>query len=351
MKGNESKKVWLILDGKIVTDHKIEAFTFGKLLTRLQRVIDSIQEAKYRGHKKKDFVLYLTDLEPGSVAAAFQPMDFPTDLFDGTIIFDKIVYNFQDLVKTLATSTDEFRRKIDAEFEDSVDKIRFLENFKGMLSKRNKFSVNIGYAAVKPINTISLPAHREGYIQDLISEYYESSSVEVKGIITRIKGDEPRSFTIRTQSNDTIRCVYSSETEKDVMALFKSPVIVKGILNQKMKVKEMETLKEVRPFNSFTFEQIGEFPLLQPLIVRVSYHDKDEQWCLENEELTLSGYGSSFDDAQASLKESLESLIIGILTFNDDILTERSKVIKKNLQKYLDLNRMVDLIKGVEIES
>lgn len=351
MTNNGSKKVWLIIDGKIVTDHKIEADTFGKLLTNLQRVIDKIREAKFKGHNKKDFVLYLTEIEKGSVAAALQPLDFPTDLSDGSMVFDQMVYNLEDLIQTLSESTDEFKRKIDDEFQDPSDKIRFLESFRGILSKKNKFTVSFGYDLVKPSNPITLPAHREGYIQDLISEYYEKSSVELKGIIMRIKGDEPRSFTIKTQTNETIRCIYSPETEKNVMNLFKSPVIVKGVLNKRMKLKEMETIKEVRPFTSMAFPELGEYSFLQPLSVRVSYHDKDDQWSLENDELTLAGFGSSFEDALESLKESLESLIIGILVFDEESLTEKSRIIKKNFQKYLNTDQMSTMIKGIEREN
>ncbi|GEM_PF-1678747 len=351
MNNNESKKIWLIISGKIVTDHKIEASTFGKLLTNLQHVIDAIQEAKFKGHSKKEFILYLTHFEQGSVAAALQPSGFQTDLLSGSMVFEEMVYNLEDLIKTLIDSTEGFKTKIDDEFLLPYDKIRFLESFRGMLSKRNKFSVSIGYDIAKPSHPVSLPAHREGYIKDLISEYYEKSSVEVKGIIMRVKGDDPRSFTIKTETNDTIRCVYTPETEKDVMNLFKSPVIVRGLLNKRRKLKEMEMVKDIRPFSSMTLTELGEFSFLLPLSVRVSYHDPDEQWCLENDELTLAGYGNSFGDASVSLKESLESLVIGIFAFDEASLTGKSKEIKKNLQKYLNLDQMNGMIDGIQIES
>jgi hypothetical protein len=351
MTTNESKKLWLIINGKVVTDHKIEASTFGKLLTNLQHVIDAIQEAKFKGHIKKDFILYLTHFEQGSVAAALQPSSFQTDLFRGSMVFEEMVNNLEDLITTLIDSTDGFKTKIDEEFQLPYDKIRFLESFRGMLSKRNKFTVSVGYDTVKPSHPVLLPAHREGYIKDLISEYYEKSSVEVKGIIMRVKGDDPRSFTIKTETNDTIRCVYTPETEKDVMNLFKSPVIVRGLLNKRRKLNEIEMVKDVCPFTLMTLTELGEFSFLQPLSIRVSYHDQDEQWCLENDELTLSGYGNSFGDASVSLKESLESLIVGILAFDEKSLTDKSREIKKNLQKFLNLDQINGMIDGIEIES
>ena len=74
------------------------------------------------------------------------------------------------------------------------------------------------------------------------------------------------------------------------------------------------------------------------VVIRVSYDDKDNHWCLANEELSLEGYGNTYEQALSSLKESLESLIVGYLAFKDAKLSEKSRKIKQNLQTYLELN-------------
>ena len=139
--------------------------------------------------------------------------------------------------------------------------------------------------------------------------------------------------------------------EKDVMNLFKNPVIVRGILNKRVRLKEMEIVKEVRPFTSLHPDGLGEFSFLQPLTVQVSYHDQDDQWCLEHSGLTLSGFGASRDDALISLKESLESLIIGLVTFKDDSLSEMSREIKTALKKSISLDQMDGMAAGITVES
>ena len=108
MAGHETKKFWLIIDGKIVTDHRIEAYTFGKILTNLQKVVDVFQQTKYGEHPKTDFKLYLTNTGKGSVAVAFQPLDFTTELFKESLVFDEMVFDPRNssthLSKTLMNS-------------------------------------------------------------------------------------------------------------------------------------------------------------------------------------------------------------------------------------------------------
>jgi len=338
MAGHETKKFWLIIDGKIVTDHKIEAYTFGKILTYLQKVVDVFQQTKYGEHPKTDFRLYLTNTGKGSVAVAFQPLDFSTELFKESLVFDEMVFDLQDLINALIENTDEFREKIERDFEDPSQIIRFLESFRGMLSKKNKFSVKVGYDTKKPRKPVVLPSHREAYIEGLISEYYRKSAIEIKGVITRIKGDEPRSFTIKTLDNETIKCDYPADWEKDVRAFFKSSVTVNGVMSKRARLKEMEVVKDIQSFNSITLDSLDEFTFRQPVVIRVSYDDKDNHWCLANEELSLEGYGSTYEQALSSLKESLESLIVGYLAFKDAKLSEKSRKIKQALQTYLELN-------------
>jgi hypothetical protein len=351
MPDSEPKKFWLIIDGKIVTDHKIEAYTFGKLLTNLQRVIDVLHETKHGSHPRKDFRLYLTEVSEGSVAVALQPLDYTTELFNDSFIFDEMVNNFHDLIHHLIDSPEEFRRMIEREFSNPATLIRFLENLIGLLSRKNKFNVKFGYSAQKPKKPTALPSHREGYIQDLIHEYYRKSMIEVKGVITRIHGDDPRSFTIRTLDNTIIKCNYPPEWEKDLMALFKSSVSVNGVMSQKVKLNEMEVVKELRPFNSETLDSIGDIIFKMPLPVRVSYDDRDGHWCLENEELFLSGYGKTYHEALVSFSDSLDSLIAGYFAFEERSLSEKSRNIKKNLQTYLDLNELGQRYGELTVES
>lgn len=347
MPGRAARNIWLIIDGKIVTDHKIEAFTFGRILTSLQRVVDILHETKHGSHPKADFRLYITQWAEGSVAVAFQPRDFTTELFSDSFVFDEMVYSLTGLAEELIENPDQFRKKLESEFSEPATRIRFLENFSGLLSKKNKFNVRIGYAVEKPKKPLALPSHRGAFVDDLIQEYYRKSMIEVKGIITRIHGDDPRSFTVKTLDNGTVKCSYPAEWEKDLMALFKSTVAVSGVMSRKAKSSEMEAVKDIQEFNTVTLDALGDISFRQPLVVRVSYDDRDGHWCLENSELSLSGYGTTYMEAVGSLAESLDSLIVEYLAFGDEKLSGRSKKIKKSLQEYLDLAQAARRFEGL----
>jgi hypothetical protein len=115
-------------------------------------------------------------------------------------------------------------------------------------------------------------------------------------------------------------------------------VTVNGVMSKRARLKEMEVVKDIQSFNSITLDTLDEFTFRQPVAIRVSYDDKDNHWCLANEELSLEGYGCTYEQALSSLKDSLESLIVGYLAFKDANLSEKSRKIKQNLQTYLELN-------------
>jgi hypothetical protein len=72
---------------------------------------------------------------------------------------------------------------------------------------------------------------------------------------------------------------------------------------------------------------------------------------LANEELSLAGYGSTYEQALSSLKESLESLIVGYIAFKDAALSEKSQKIKRSLLTYLDLNDYRQQLGELTVES
>ncbi|ADC64640.1 conserved hypothetical protein [Ferroglobus placidus DSM 10642] len=84
--------------------------------------------------------------------------------------------------------------------------------------------------------------------------------------------------------------------------------------------------------------KIGEFELSDSLAFSVSY-DEQGLWCVENDEVEIYGYGSTFHEAVKDLEESLRSLLIGFLAFPDEKLNERSKEIKLALSKYINIDK------------
>lgn len=82
--------------------------------------------------------------------------------------------------------------------------------------------------------------------------------------------------------------------------------------------------------------RIGKYSLKKILVCTVNFDNSDGMWCVENEELALTGYGHTIKEAVENLEESLESLIVGFKTFPDEKLHEKSIEIKKKLAHYVD---------------
>ncbi|WP_290596762.1 MULTISPECIES: hypothetical protein [unclassified Archaeoglobus] len=56
--GDEPKKIWLKIDGKVVADGRIEIYTFGNLLVNLQKIINIISRYRWIRRKKDEFKLF-----------------------------------------------------------------------------------------------------------------------------------------------------------------------------------------------------------------------------------------------------------------------------------------------------
>lgn len=335
----EPKKLWLVVEGKVVSDHGIEAYTFGQLLTGLQRIIDVLKISKYgRKHKKDIFRLFLTRISPGSLVAELQPRYYEGDIIGG-IPFNEVASDFQKLVQVLIDDPEEFKTELEREFADPSYILRFLQGLDSIWSKRNRFVVKTGLGYKEPEKLVELPPARQRYIKELIEEYIEKSSTEIKGVIIRIKGDEPRNFTIRTLDGENIKCHYPPEWERDIMSLFKSPVVVKGVISKKARTKEIETITDLKKLSVELIGKIGKFSLREPIPFRVSYDEKEDLLCLENDELAIYGYGSTYSEVLSDLEDSLESLIVGFLAFPDERLSEKSLEIKEKLSKYIDIEK------------
>jgi len=87
--------------------------------------------------------------------------------------------------------------------------------------------------------------------------------------------------------------------------------------------------------------KIGRYRLRKSASFNVFYDERDGMWCVENEELALAGYGSSYRKALKDLRDSLDSLLVGFHNIPEEKLSEKSKEIKHRLQEYIDLERFL----------
>ncbi len=96
-----------------------------------------------------------------------------------------------------------------------------------------------------------------------------------------------------------------------------------------------------------TVDEIDGYSLKAPILLTVSYDRTDRLWCLENDELALSGYGPTLESALDNLKEGFDALITGIMAFDDSEISEDSMCIKRSLEKHVvfdDFSHITPLI-------
>lgn len=342
---SHKNKLWIKIDGNIVDNHKIEIQPFSKILENIQKVVGILQEIDHPNIKKNSFKLYLASTYESSFLSEIQSSP-QYDLLNNEPIFNNILLKFKNISLSLNESDSSFIDTIEDVFEEPVQILKFLKAFRGILSKNN-YRVYTTFTPEIPTietNYIILPYGRDELIDELIKKYTSQALVQKLGIIIRLKGDYPRKFVIETIDGEMITCEYSHIMEESIHGLYKTPILIEGIVNQKIKTMEMEEIHKIEPFNSKEEIKIGEFELKTPMNIEVSYDKDNENWVLSNTDIMVYGRGTKLSDAEISFADGFERLLIGFLMFENDELSPKSQKIKKDLEKHINIEKYTHLI-------
>lgn len=340
-------KVWILIEGGIVEDGRIEIQHFNKITKGLQQIVNLLQETKYPNINKEDFKLYMGTSILNSYLVDIEPPS-QVDLFTGEPIFNSIGVNIRVLSESLNESEQKFTDTLENLFLDNIDRIRFLNNFLDVLSQRD-YRVNVGFSPIRPDSYFALPPYHDVFIKKLIKKYTSQATVEKIGIIVQQNGEPPRFFTVKTENGDQIKCFYPSEMDSFIHELYKNPILVKGIVSKGIQKKEMKEIFDLKRFTNKTVTIIGEFKLKIPLKIEVSYDKEKELWRLSNTDIAVFGHGGNLADAEISFSDAFERLIIGFLLFNNSELSQKSKEIKDKIRKYVDIEDYSYLVE-VDVE-
>lgn len=342
---SQPKKLWIKINGNIVDNHKIEIQPFSKILDNIQKVVGILQEKDYPNIKKKSFKLYLASTYESSFLSEIQSSP-QYDLLNNEPIFNSVLLKFKNVSLSLNESDSAFIDTIEDIFDEPIQILKFLKAFRGVLSKNN-YRVYTAFTPTIPTiesNYTILPHGREGFIDELIKKYTSQAIVQKIGIIIRLKGDYPRKFVIETIDGEIITCDYSHVMEEYIHGLYKTPILIEGIVNQKIKTMEMEEIYKIEPFNNKEKIKIGEFELKTPMNVEVSYDKDNDKWILSNTDILVYGRGTKLSDAEISFSNGIERLLVGFLMFENDKLSPKSQIIKQDLEKYIDIENYTHLI-------
>jgi len=86
----------------------------------------------------------------------------------------------------------------------------------------------------------------------------------------------------------------------------------------------------------YYLKRIGRFSFFEPLPVTATF--SNGKYLLVNEDLVISGEGETFVEALKDLEDSIDSLVVGFQTFPEEMLSESSLKIKRELEKYFKID-------------
>jgi hypothetical protein len=346
--GTPPTKIWLKVSGGIVKDGQIEVNHYAIFLQNLQKAVNCLREVKYPKVKEAYFKLYAGKVYKSSHLTPIGTIHQTT--FDDSPIFNEINRDIEILIESLIEGNTEFIETLSTSIEDPGEKLKFLKSLKKLLSKKD-YNIFVGFSPQKPRRFIRIPSDRENFVDDLIKEYTSQALFETFGVITRHKGDEPRNFVVTTVGGEKIVCHYSEEMESYVHEHWKDPIFIKGIMSKSIRKNEMDEIINIQPFKKISKTNIGDFHLLRPLDIDVSYDKSENVWVLSNETITVFGRGKTLNKADEVFSNAFERLVVGLLAFKDENLSKKSQHIKEFLKIYLNINDYSYLLDSTSFEE
>jgi len=346
--GNPPTRIWLKINGGIVKDGQIEITRYAIFLQNLQKLVNCLREVKYPEADEAYFKLYSGKVYKSSHLTSISTIN-QTNL-DNDPLCNEINEDISKLIRCLIEGDAEFISALSESIEDPGEKIKVLKTLKNLLSKK-EYKISVGFLPERPKSYIRIPSGKEKFVDGLIKEYTSQASFETYGVITRHKGDEPRNFVITTTKGEKIVCHYSEEMESYVHDHWKDPIFIKGIMSKSIRKNVMDEIIDIQPFKNLSKITIGDFKLIRPINIEVSYDKSVNVWKLSNDSISVYGRGKKFESAEESFSNAFERLVVGTLAFKEAKLSKKSKEIKRVLESYLNFEDYNDILDSVSFEE
>ena len=294
-------------------------------------------------YEKSDYRLYVREIVKGSAAISLSPLFSSTDLKNNNTYITYVAASttLDSLIAASSMEDVEFRSKLKNEVPELELRRKLLTSFYTLASFASP--VEIKTSLEQPECGYFVPSDKRKYFKTLINTYVNEKCCEaVQGIITRIRGDEPCEFTILSKEGHKIRCFFDSEMEEKIATLYKKWISVTGDVMYTKTESKIEHITSLSLYDSEILNKIGRYSLKNPISFHATYDNCEKWWSLSNDELALSGFGTTYSATIESLEEDLEGHIICLTEYSDDDLSKDSILLKKKLMEYIDF----DLILG-----
>lgn len=322
----EHNEIIVKLQGTKIIDGRIEAYSLGNFLLNFQSIIDRIYQKNLGKTKvqKEMTKMYLKKISPGSAILAFESGSQKTlePISNLMKAYDELKHLFQ----VIDGSPEEGRKVLIQSYEDTVSRLRIELGLRSIVENPFDITLYDGTGSEVKVNK-----NRLEYVYKWIEDDQKEMPQSIKGVIIRIKGDEPeRTFTIMDENGKHVTCTYKQELEGNVISEFKSPVEIYGILKKKPKTPKVKEIIDLKPLKSLSTNEIASLRLNNSVKISVEY--EDDIWCLNIPPLNANGCGYTLNRALEDLRESiLGAYEIYVKDRQEEELSEKAKELRNKL--------------------
>ena len=291
------------LESEDIRSGKIEAKTLGNFLIDFQSVIDKfVFKLKHKERMAGEISsLYLERIEKGSVDLIFEGN--PQMTLDEEVPVIRAYDTLRNLAAEINHSPDVARDRIKSMLSDPSDRLRLEIPLRNLML--SDFYIVLFDQDNKPSR---LNENKSTRLQEWIEEDSKEGQREIRGVMLRIKGDEPsRYFTIQSEDGSIVRCYYEEDEEAKVLELFKKPLIVVGIAEKKRKSSSLKEMLDLQAWDHFSINQLGSLKFKTPVTCNVSF--EDEIWCLGIETLGIYACGDTYREALTHLEGNILAVL------------------------------------------
>ena len=327
---NESNEIKVKLEGSKIYPGKIDARALGSFLIDFQSVIDKMMPKTSSKDKftREQSKLFLVRIDKGSVELIFEPSSQTT--LDEINIVSDAYHKFKELSGKINVFPEEARNQIKTTLVDPSDRLKLEFSLKNLM--QSEFTISL---YDRDDNPVKLDQSKLSKLQDWIAEDSKIGHKEIRGVILRIKGDEPgRYFTVQAEDGSIVKCYYETEAELKVWEFFKKPVTVVGIAEKKIKSSNLKEILDIQPFEHFQTKRVGALTLNAEVGCRITFDD--DVWCLGIDELGAYACGNTYNMTIKQLESNIRDIYeLYLKEIPADKMSESARVLKDNLQRIL----------------
>jgi len=339
------------LEGESISLKKIPAELIGRVLVNVQSLIYSVgryswPDVSVQGRRPKiieDLYSLNVGFSEGCVELQFNPSQIQYSLEDPSRTiqepaFSKLAILFGVLSGPDDKGYDDVKGEVKKIIEDPKTRVAILNHINRIIPPSNMHAkVKIEDVHLEnPEIDIQHVYFRERVLK-LLEEETENDEVKIRGAIVRIKDDVPNSlFWVKRDSGSLAKVCLPEDMRSQIIGYLadRTPVSISGIgqkIGRTLEIIELDSIKESA---KIIIDTALDIKLQTPIEATLSYErydEDDEFWVVSNNELGINGVDETVDKAREIFEESLYEDYLVYKDIEDNRLSDKALLLKKQL--------------------